>query len=207
VVLIFGTDIALFIVNLRLTRFGERPMKRTKSIYLALLAVLLSPMAANADPIYYDYAGFDFGDGWTSTGTIAIDEADVTAGGDLVSEFVSWAFTWTNGVDTASIDSSNSYIDTSTGVTPFFTADLTSVLTAQLCFAGTGARCRTDFFPVFGVFNTNEWTATTPSGGVTNDNVDAPGEWTVRSVPEPGTLALLGIGLFGMGLSRRRKAV
>ncbi len=29
----------------------------------------------------------------------------------------------------------------------------------------------------------------------------------IRSIPEPGTLALFGIGLFGMGLSRRRRKV
>ena len=36
--------------------FGDILMTRTKSTFLALVAVLLSPMAANAVPITYDEA-------------------------------------------------------------------------------------------------------------------------------------------------------
>lgn len=36
---------------------------------------------------------------------------------------------------------------------------------------------------------------------------DYKGVWLYHQVPEPGTLALLGIGLFGMGLARRRQKV
>ena len=46
--------------------------------------------------------------------------------------------------------------------------------------------------------------------GITSFTLQGLGDITVvvegpASVPEPGTLALLGIGLFGMGLSRRKK--
>ncbi len=42
-------------------------------------------------------------------------------------------------------------------------------------------------------------------GDVTTLSIDGDSDGGSASVPEPGTLALLGIGLFGIGLARRRK--
>ena len=68
-------------------------MKRTKSTYLALLAVLLSPMAANADPIAFDFNGicedgcsaFGLGDGDAFAEEdvlVFFDGTDTSAGSD-----------------------------------------------------------------------------------------------------------------------------
>ena len=44
------------------------------------------------------------------------------------------------------------------------------------------------------------------SGGSSGQNVVGSGAEIIRPVPEPGTLAIFGLGLAGLGFARRRKA-
>ena len=65
--------------------------------------------------------------------------------------------------------------------------------------------------PIWYVFDITGWNGTAPinlsgfwpeQGGISHVSIFGSGGTTV---PEPGTLALLGLGLFGMGLMRRRQ--
>ena len=200
-------------------------MKITKSTFLAL--VLLSPMAANADVLTFDSLG-DGMEGNSRWDTI-YDTSEVDV--QLVGSVCSWEHGFgdlTGGayacnrsgfviIDFFALSDSTVYVDSfdwanwqgngyETGWAIYDLADglahdgylngeenvylansSTSHETVNLGYGSTtGLRLQID-------------------PDIFDNGIDNVTFRSVSSVSEPGTLALFGIGLFGMGLARRRK--
>jgi hypothetical protein len=187
---------------------------KTKILGLVAVGLLAGPMAANAGAVKFglEYSGAPFGNSATGTGFIVFDDsvlpnvagtlANVPAASLGIMDFsISIAGatlgngTWTLA-DYQASPSPNGWIWILSAP-----IDLSTELVGQAGFA--------DF----------NWCAGTSScgladapGGVATFRIRLVGERgeslslvSMRPVPEPGTLALLGLGLAGLGLSRRRK--
>jgi len=238
-------------------------MTRTKSTYLALIAVLLSPMAANADTIAVGFTALAdttpqatgvfradlFGLSLTELASISMTDDSGTDGSPGV-----WS-----GFDLAAIKLSRTFCtdaacaNAAVGLNVFDfvngvlfnggTMDATANpdLQGPCLFGTSGGGCDFDdsiatldlFDAVFSIPVASSGWVSLGRGGeiafnltslvslldplylyvgeVGNNGETLSGLVEVSDVPvrvsEPGTLALLGIGLFGMGLSRRRKTV
>jgi hypothetical protein len=190
-------------------KFGDTPMTRTKSTFLALLAILLSPFAANADVIEYS----DFSD--FSSSTITSDTGCMTSSLNFT---VNNAGCGSSGSETGTF--SNTFLEF-VGFSAFEVGLIVgndqsvfeivlaifdnATLLGSVSIFGTGNDLNDQFIGLGSTVAFNRFTLTydTPQLAEFTTRVDL--GFDSVSVPEPGTLALFGIGLLGMGLARRRR--
>lgn len=172
-----------------------------KLLAIAAAGLLAGPIMATAMPVTYDFTvnGGASGPlaGVSSAGFFSFDDSIIPAGGGIVGQddlLTDLAFTW-NGL---TYDETNA----NTGGL-VFDADgvLTNALFGTHCgFGGCTA----------GISKPNSWLVVvgqfhydTAGGGL---HIGSFAYSRRASVPEPGTLALFGLGMMGLGLTRRRRA-
>ena len=186
-------------------------MTKTKIICLALLAALLSPMAANAGLMTYTSNPSNTGSGYYITADVVVTstaEGVYSRDNAGLESFLLSMFDRSDTLIYSIDDKANTY----GGHNNYLEFDAVGTVISWFLYSseadgggytfannnGSISDCNCgDTVEI--MYSSSDYT-NTGSYYLNNNN---PGTWT--SVPEPGALALLGIGLLGMGAAWRSK--
>lgn len=169
---------------------------RSRIITTVISIFVIFPFAANAVPIVYEFEGSN-PDAWTIDAAFFFESDDLAAG-DIIGDLRDWTVSWTNGASTFGLSNANSSVAGSS----FMLVDAAlNVLAFTFCTNG----CDPTEAPAVGISGIT-WSATIGSSLVVDGRGSLSGPSRITQVPEPGTLALFGIGLLGLIFTRRKTA-
>ncbi|RIX45691.1 MAG: PEP-CTERM sorting domain-containing protein [Rhodocyclales bacterium GT-UBC] len=176
---------------------------KNKLLTILAGAILAGPMTVNAAPVSYDASGSN--GTWSGVFQVVLDDSFLAPASNLTPFFSSWSFSWTNGSTTLSNSSANGdFFSPSISnfyINPDLSVNSVSICTNNCNGSGTGL----DWPNIY--LTTNYFNASVGEGNCCVYNV--PVQWSgpseVAAVPEPGSLALLSLGVLALGATRRRK--
>lgn len=163
----------------------------------AFTAVVFLAYTNFAGASLIDWAGSGTDGTWTFTTSVTADVTAADAGTNTWGDITAWSVAWTDGTDSYTLDETTGAIRASDAIWMFDASFVLANPPNSFLFVSS-----TSGPSLEAQFRSDVAAGNPPGVGVNMTWTDG----VAASVPAPATLALFGLGLAGLGWSRRKKA-